>query len=314
MNQYFAGIQTPFAVRSGRTSFAWLASLVMAFVVLPACTSVNTFPTIARPGDTVSVMVGGSERARKETIGVTLRDVNGQTWNLKTLGLVRSVFNLRTDGRAQGLHYASTLEGDISWILGHEPVQTVLIADIPANAPPGAASLTISLNAPDNSSGVADPFTVNLQIVPGSGSQDQFLRQDSLSGTSMPVNFGKLEPAPHAKISFGGSSVIGAASLKISFNAAVLNGNDINLYTPESAVKSGGAFGNTQRMVYWRQDGQNLYIDVVAPQGIAGKYLQFFVMHPKGLSGSPNFVLTSATAYNVDGASISVQPVLEYFP
>ncbi|WP_148665034.1 hypothetical protein [Sulfuricaulis limicola] len=314
MSQYLASTRVSPVVRSGRQSLAWLASAVIAIFTLPACTSVNTFPTIARPGDTVSVMVGGSERARKETIGVTLRDVNGQTWNLKTLGLVRSVFNLRTDGRAQGLHYSSTLEGDISWILGHEPVQTVLIADIPANAAPGAASMTISLNASDNSSGVSDPFTVNLQIVPGSGSQDQFFRQDSLSGTSMPVNFGKLEPAPHAKISFGGSTAIGAASLKIGFNGAVLNGNDINLYTPESAVKSGGAFGDTQRMVYWRHDGQYLYVDVVAPQGIAGKYLQFFVIHPKGLSGSPNFVLTSVAVYGVDGAPISVQPTLEYFP
>src|SRR3989344_801082 len=102
---------------------AYKISLVGALVLLaglPACTGVNTFPLIARAGDTVSVMVGGSERARKETIDVTLTDANNQAWNLKSLGLVRSVFNLRTDGRAYGLHYSSYLDSDISWIVGHE--------------------------------------------------------------------------------------------------------------------------------------------------------------------------------------------------
>jgi len=291
-----------------------LVGILVMLAVLPACTGVNTFPMIARAGDTVSVMVGGTEKARKETINVTLKDISGQTWDLKALGLVRSVFDLRMDGRAEGLHYSPYLDSDISWILGHEPVQTVLVTDLPTNVAPGNAVLTISLNnASDNSSGIADPFTVKLEIVPGSGSPDQFLRKDSLSGTKPPAQLGKLEPAPHAKISFGSGSTIGAASLKISFNSTVLNGNDINIYTPESTVR-GSAFGATQRMVYWRQDGQNLYVDIVAPQGINGKYLQLFVIHPKGLSGSPNFTMTSATLYGVDGSVISAQPTLQYFP
>jgi hypothetical protein len=296
----------------------FLTAMLILLAGLPACTGVNTFPVTARAGDTISVMAGGSENARKETVDVTLQDINGQVWDLKALGLVRSLFNLRMDGRANGLHYSSYLDSDISWNFGHEPVQTVLVTNLPANVAPGTATLTVSLNAVDNSSGIADPFSVNLEIVPGSGSPDQFLRQDSLSGTSKPAQLGKLEPAPHAKITFGGSSAIGAASLKISFNSAVLDGNNINVYTPESTVRgdfmSLGAFGKTQRMVYWRQDGQNLYVDIVAPQGIAGKYLQLFVIHPKGLSDSPGFVLTDAKVYGVDGSLISGQPTLQYFP
>lgn len=292
-----------------------LAGMLALLACLSACTGVNTFPMIARAGDTVSVMVGGSELARKETIDVTLRDVNGQTWDLKVLGLVRSVFNLRMDGRAEGLHYSPYMDGDISWVLGHEPVQTVLVADLPPDAAPGAARMIISLNANDSSSGVADPFTVRFEILPGSGSADQFLRKNSLTGGSVPASLEKLEPSPHAKISFGSGTVVGAASLKIGFDGAVLNGNDINIYAPESAVRqSGDAFGKTQRMVYWRQDGQYLYIDIVAPQGVNGKYLQLFVMHPRGLSGSPGFTLVDSKAYGVDGSLISTQPTMQYFP
>lgn len=292
-----------------------LTGMLVLLVCLSACTGVNTFPMIARAGDTVSVMVGGSELVRKETINVTLRDVNGQTWDLKALGLVRSVFNLRMDGRAEGLHYSPYLDGDISWILGHEPVQTVLVTDLPVDAAPGTARLTISLGANDNSSGVGDPFNVRFEILPGSGSADQFLRKNSLTGGSVPASLEKLEPSPHAKISFGSGTLVGAASLKIAFDGAVLNGNDINIYAPEAAVRQDGdAFGKTQRMVYWHQDGQYLYIDIVAPQGVNGKYLQLFIMHPRGLSGLPGFALVDSKAYGVDGTLIPTQPTMQYYP
>ena len=296
----------------------WLIGFLMLLAGLPACTGVNTFPTIARAGGTVSVMVGGSEKARKETIDVTLTDASNQTWDLKSMGLVRSVFNLRTDGRANGMHYSPYLDSNISWLLGHEPLQTVLVADIPAGAAAGMASLTISLNATDNSSGVADPFAVNLEIMPGTGSSDQFLLQD-LSGPGAIVDFSRLEAAPYAKINFGaGATEIGAASLVVDFNETVLAPGDINVYTPEAVMRDTNvtpvAFGKYQRMVYWRQDGQRLYVDIVAPQGIMPRYLQVFVIHPRGLTASPNFQITSASVYDVSGNLLSIQPGLTYFP
>ncbi len=295
-----------------------LSVMLIMLAGLPACTGVNTFPTIARAGDTVSVMVGGSERARKETVDASLTDANNQTWDLKNLGLVRSVFNLRTDGRANGMHYSPFIDSNISWLFGHEPLQTVLVTDIPSGAAAGMASLTISLNATDNSSGVADPFTVNLEIIPGTGSPDQFLRHDS-SDPGAVVDFSRLEAAPYAKIAFGSSTTeIGAASLVVDFNETILDPSDINVYAPEAVIRDPNAtpvaFGKSQRMVYWRQDGQRLYVDIVAPQGIKPRYLQVFVMHPHGLAATPNFQIMSASVYDVNGSLLSIQPSLVYFP
>lgn len=299
-----------------KTNKAILAGIFILLAGLPACTGFNTFPTIARAGDTVSVMVGGTEKARKDTIDVTLTDASSQTWNLKTLGLVRSVFNLRTDGRAYGAHYSPYLDSYVSWYYGHEPVQTVLVADLPASAAPGPATMTISSHVTDNSSGAADPFTIDLEIIAGAGQSDQFLRRSG-SG-SAPVDFAKLEPAPHAKISFGsGAEVIGAASLVVDFNEVVLNPSDINVYCPESTVRgsfgNSGTFGKTQRMVYWRQDGLKLYVDVVAPQGVEAKYLKLYLVHPRNLSGPANLAILSSAIYDVNGNAMSAPPVLEYF-
>jgi hypothetical protein len=295
-----------------------VATLLGIATVLAGCTSVNTFPRIARAGDTISVMVGGSDKARKNTVNASFTDASNRTWDLKSLGLVRSVFNLRADGRAYGTHYSPYIDSNISWLMGHEPVQTVLVADIPASATPGPAFLTISLNASDNSSGVSDPFRVNLEIVSGTGIPDQLLRQDS-SGSPVGVDFSRLETAPYAKIGFANNSTdIGAVSLTLSYNTAVLDPGDVNVYVPEAVVRDPNVapvmFGKTQRMVYWRQNGQHLYVDIVAPQGIKPRYLQVFVMHPHGLAATPDFQIMSASVYDVNGSLLSIQPNLVYFP
>lgn len=291
---------------------------LFALAVLTGCTSVNTFPGIARPGDTISLMIGGSENARKDNVSVSFMDAGGQNWDLKALGLVRSVFNLRTEGRAYGQHYSPFLDSYISWAFGHEPLQTVLLTDLPKGVALGQGYLTISLNGSnDNSSGVSSPFNVGLEIISGKGSSFQFMR--STSSGEVAADFSKLEPAPNAKVTFvSGTTPIGAVSMVIDFNETVVNPSDLNIYVPESEVRGSftnpGAFGKTQRMVYWHQDGQKLYVDIIAPQGIEPRYLQFFVVHPRGLSGSPAFSIVSSQVYDTSGNVITLTPTLTYFP
>lgn len=294
------------------------AIALCAGTVLSGCVSLNTFPTIARAGDTVSVMIGGSEKAIKSDVSAIFTDASGQVWDLQTLGLVRSVFNLRTDGRAYGLHYSSYLEKSWSWTYGHEPLQTVLVTDLPTGVAPGMGSLLISfINISDNSGGAGNPVKINLEIIPGVGMLSQFTYRHAIYG-NVPADFTKLEPAPHAKVKFPGSTSIGAASLVIGFNNTVLNPKDLNIYVPESTVSGSYSnpddFGKTQRMVYWRQDGAKLYVDIIAPQGINPRYLQFFVVHPRGLLGSPALSILSAQVYGTDGNAIAVTPTLTYSP
>lgn len=287
---------------------------LLAMSFMQGCAGVSSFPTVARAGDTVSVMIGGSEKARKSTTSVILTDVDSTEWDLQSLGLVRSVFNLRADGRAEGSHYSSYLESYVSWSEGHEPVQTVLVVDLPAGAPAGDAFLTVGVPVDDDSSGYASPYTINIEIIPGTGGSDNFTRKGGAG-----VDFSSLEPAPHAKISFGSDvTVVGAVSVVVDFDEIVLNPDDINVYVPQSNVRgsfiSDGSFGDKQRMVYWRQDGEKLFIDAIAPQGISQRYLMMYIMHPQGLPGLPAFNITSSKAYDVNGNEIVSLPILEYFP
>lgn len=288
------------------------------YAALSGCASVNSFPTIARPGDTVSLMIGGSENARKNNVSAVFTDASGQAWDLQALGLVRSVFNLRTDGRAQGLHYSSNTEKSWSWSYGHEPIQTVLVTDMPQGVAPGMGYLMVSfININDNSSGAGNNVKLKLEIIAGAGTSNQFSYINPIYGT-LPADFTRLESAPYAKVQFSNSKLlIGAASLVISFDNTVLNPNDINIYSPESTVKVGSpvaTFGKTQRMLFWHQDGSKLYVDILAPQGISSPYLQFFVIHPQGLTGTPALNILSAQIYDISGNAIAVTPSLTYHP
>ncbi|MHB1214297.1 MAG: hypothetical protein ACYCY9_04850 [Thiobacillus sp.] len=278
----------------------------------------TTFPKIARAGDTVSFMVAGSAQIRKQNVTVQLTDAYNQVFDLQALGLVRSVFNLRADGRAVGMHYSPYLYIYNSWYFGHEPLQTVMVTDLPANAASGLATLTVGFDASDNSSGIASPFNVKLEIIPNNGTPDPIRHYTATAATEV-ADLSQLETAPNAKISFGsGGTAVGATSLVIDFDENIVNPNDINLYVPESTVRKNaadpGAFGMTQRMVYWHQDGQKLYVDIIAPQGIYPGFLQFYVVHPPGLAGSPAFSILSAQVYGTDGSPIDVTPVLTYSP
>lgn len=288
---------------------------VIVILLLQGCAAVNTFPTIARSGDTVSLMIGGSDNARKNTVSVNLTDANNNTWDLQALGLVRSVFSVRPDGRSEGLHHSSFLDLVTPWSFGHEPLQTVLVVDLPDGISPGVAVVNVSTNTTDNSSGFGQLLSINLEIIPGVGSSDNFLFKHTLNGDT-PTDFSRVEPLPNAKITFVPGTIIAAASFVIDFDETVLPPSDITLYVPQATVRdsASGTFDKTQRMVHWRQDGQQLYVDVIAPQGIDTNYLNVYILHPRGLAGSPAFNLLNVEVYDVNGISLSLLPDLQYFP
>jgi len=260
-------------------------------------------------------LVGGSEDARKETTSITLTDANSTVWDLQVSDSVRSVFSVRPDGRAEGLHYSPYLDLVLPWGFGHEPVQTVLVIDVPDGVAAGMATLNVSTNTTDNSSGLGEPFAINLEIISGAGGRDDFLFKHVITGNTA-TNFSRLEPLPHAKISFVSGTTVAAVSLEVDFDESVLPSDDLNLYVPQSTVRDlvSGTFDKTQRMVYWRQDGQQLFVDIISPQGIDSGFLNVYVLHPRGVAGAPGFNLLNAQVYDINGSLLDIMPELEYFP
>jgi len=192
---------------------------------------------------------------------------------------------------------------------------------LPAGLPVGSATIEINTNTDDNIAVVtAGPVFVSIEIVSGVGASDEISYQESLGG-DVPAELSRLEPAPYAKINFGSyqdfPTLIGAVSMIVDFDETIVDPGDINVYMPESTVKGNfgtADFGGNQRMVHWRQDGQQLYIDIIAPQGINRGYLHVYLIHPRGLSASPGFTLLQVNGYAVDGTDMALTPTMNYYP
>ena len=133
---------------------------------------------------------------------------------------------------------------------------------------------------------------------------------------SIAPNLPDLEPAPHGKISFGPyGQQFNAVSLEVDFDETNVSPTSLNVYIPEVVI--GGALGANQRMAYWRQDGDKLYIDIISPDSISTQFLKVYVMHPRGIT-TPGFAINSATFYDQNGlditATASITSVLDYYP
>ena len=290
----------------------FLADFVFLLAILQGCTGITTFPSIARPGDSLAIMLGGSEQVNKDNIDVTLIQ-GASSWDLadpngdldRSDSMIRSVFEVRTDGRAEGLIYNNPSTMTQIWTFGHEPVQSIMIVDLPTDVLPGAAQLNVTINTPDNASGVNLNFNIDLTVVdiPGStGASDPFDMRTVLG--TVGANLGDLEPAPHAKISFTPlNKLVYAVSIEIDFNEIVVAPDDLHVYIPEAIV--GGSLGANQRMAIWHQDGDRLYIDIIAPGGIQSRYLKIYVMHPSSVTLDPGFMLGSIIFYDQDGNDVT---------
>ena len=138
--------------------------------------------------------------------------------------------------------------------------------------------------------------------------QEQRVRPDTFDRQTftgpLPPNFLDLEPAPYGKISFGPyGQTIYAASIEIDFDETIVTPTDLNVYIPEPVI--GGSLGANQRMAYWRQDGDKLYLNIIAPSGIPVQLLKAYIMHRSGVS-DPGFTINNATFYDQNGVDITL--------
>ncbi len=285
-------------------------------LVLQGCANVYTFPTTARAGDTISLLVGGTEDARKDTVSVTLTDSSSTVFDLQALGKIRTLFNIKPDSLSEGLYYSNSLELGIPWAFGHEPKQSVVVLDLPTTVAAGVATLTINTNVTDNSSGAPLTFTQQIEILPGTGSTDTFIYKDPFQGDTA-TDLTRLEPLPYAKLTFGTTKAetIAAASVVIDFNELNVDPNDIAVYSPKTTLRdTNTSFDARQHNMYWHQDGNLLYIDIISPNGITALYLNTYIMHPRNIAGTPDFTIVSAKTYDINGNETGIPAQLVYTP
>lgn len=186
----------------------WL--LILSGSLLAGCAGVQSFPSHARAGDTVSLALGWHPDLSRQDVTVTITDsAGGQTVYPPGDAMVWALYNVNPDpvskmivGSVTGqdlgngeqwlpLLLSSDTGGDTEWM------QSMMLMELPASLATGRA--TIAVTGP---SGPLTPSPIRLVIDPGQGSSTQFTSQNHGG-----VNPATLERADHFTVSFTGGVV-----------------------------------------------------------------------------------------------------------
>lgn len=199
-----------------------VALVVGAVLILSGCAGINTFGTAARPGDTVALALGWNLPVNRQNATVQVTGGTGTyTYapgdpNVLFLGNLypdpasRLVIGRETN-QSLGVNAASTGQQLETFVTGNDKdfAQTMLIVNLPATLPVGAATLRVL----DQTSAQVGP-TISVQVVAGTGVAHPFT---GTSGSLTPQIISALERAPDVKtVRFTGGTVPYAIQLDLT--------------------------------------------------------------------------------------------------
>jgi hypothetical protein len=282
----------------------WLICLMFVSVALEGCVMTQTFGTVARQGDTVTVGLGYQTSLSRQNATVTITDAAGtKTTYAPNDTHVRAIVNLYPDpvSRAvvggmtnQDLGYNATATkylintyvtlGDNDWY------QTMMVLDLPAAMAAGAATISVS-----NGVSSFSPITVN--VLPGTGISNLFSiynivgnPMDLLAPTAYPQLLATMERADRYTVTFTNTSSIAITAIQVAL-----------VHSPGVGIAWVANPRGDLKNVVWHDDGSNLNVMLTPTQGtlLGAKNSKFYVA-----GGITGLSVISVSAYDSSGQSI----------
>lgn len=166
--------------------------ILFVLLVLQGCVSIQSFPTAARAGDTITLAVGSQDGLTADTVQV-LYFAEGQSTSRDLTPDIRSVFKVMPDKTSYTWQYQA---GQLNNYSGHRPWLNVIALDLPEDLPVGNGYFKIVLDdsvIEPNPGLVApvEPEQIAIEILPGDGSPSLF-QYKPYTFSSSPSN-GNLE-------------------------------------------------------------------------------------------------------------------------
>lgn len=271
----------------------WLLGVLM---LLGGCAGVQTFPNVARSGDTVAVAAGWKQDFAREDLTVIITAADGLVIVYPPGDpAVRAVVNfypdplssiIVSDLSGQDLTpfartYAGAIDnnftgGDRDWW------QTTVFVDLPTGLALGPATVSIG-----NSTG-AQVSTV-VEIVAGAGAPAVFNAE--LAGPLHVDQLSSLERVGHYTVRFNGSALPHAIQVDMSHDPDAGNGGSgrAHVVNPRGDIKS----------VAWSDDGENLRVLLTPSRNGAIASFTDFKFYVTG--GVANLVPVSVRAFDASG-------------
>lgn len=287
--------------------------LILITATLGGCAAVKTFSLAARPGDTVALAAGWNQKVNRNNLTVQFTDANGAivTYAPGSAG-IRTVAQLYPDpvsklvveyatGQSAGVGLSNgvTIGENIDSIQTNYDAdwnQTVVYLDLPSSLAVGMTDIVLS-----GPSGVLTESPIQVDILPGSGTRNNFATQGGGTASS---SLSLLQRRSYYTITFSGSAIPDAIQVDLT--------RPVGTAKPW-VINTRGDLKN----VTWHDDGAtNLRVMLAPSHGVPltdMKHYKFYVASGIPLAGL--LTVSSVVAYDASGNLIpGVQAEASYTP
>jgi hypothetical protein len=279
--------------------------LIAAMVLLEGCVAVQSFPTVARSGDTVTLAVGSVDGMNKSNTTATfVSDVDASSASLT----IRAIIRLRPDQTSNTALFDSFVNAEDSYT-GHSQWITVMVIDLPPGLTVGAGHIDVQTTA------YTGTFTYNindipiaLEIIDGTGVPNQFTYNTGfdLNGTAT-GNLSSLEALPQVvfkPLTATSGTYFAAAEIKVTIPTQNVAPPGFRVVADDFYTKN----PQDQLQMNWTKNGDDFTVNFIGPKGgVELKQLRFSVVTAAdNFLTNPGPVITSVKLYDINGEPVTI--------
>jgi len=275
-----------------------------AIAILYGCTAINSLPTAARAGDTVTFAVGSPDNmAVTNTTAVYLPNAGGSVPLT-----IKSIVRLYPDQTSPSVANSSNSYWQITSTSGHQPWVNIIIIDLPASGLPvgdGVVQFTTTASYPTIADTVNN-IPIALEILSGTGSPHPLEYNIGLGATQTGL-LRNIEASHNVTVHpvFDPNATwptYGAVEITLQFAADGTPPSSFQLLPEDVSPYTG-----SQRVVMQKVAGDTLTVSYASPTGLLEFYEPRFVIIPL-----PARALSAAAPASMPSAPPTVQSV-RYF-
>jgi hypothetical protein len=228
---------------------------------LQGCVATQSFPTVARGGDTITLAVGSPDGMTKaNTTAQFISDVDSSTIVLP----IRSIIRLRPDQTSQTALFDGLVDAQDNYTV-HSQWLTVLVIDLPEGLTIGAGHIDINTSATYGTLPVGvNDIPVSIEIIEGTGVSNDFNYNNNFGGVGA-GNLSALEPLPQAVFrtpNLAWTQVLfAAAEVKINLPLGSVPTSDIRVVADDFYTKN----AQDQVQMNWSRNGDEITVNFISP-------------------------------------------------
>ncbi|MBI3186773.1 MAG: hypothetical protein HYZ31_02735 [Gammaproteobacteria bacterium] len=294
---------------------AYLVVFAMLLVVLQGCVAVQTFPTAARSGDTITLAVGSPDgMTRANTTAQFTSPSLANPINLP----IRSIIKLRPDNTSF-IGAFDEFVSNIPYSSSHSAWLSMIVIDLPVGLPVGAATINVATSGiyyPGQGASV-NTTPISIEVLPGTGSPNKFMYNPNGYGVaegdltdleSLPQVVVRPPLASAWEVEFAAAEIKVSAPSRIKSTGLPIPLNHVKVIADDMSIENSAH----QMQMFWTRTGDDYTVNFVN-QGHALTFQTRFsiVLYPySDYEFTPGMVpaVTSVTYYDTSGNVMSSMP------